>query len=83
MRSAWGIPPDQMPRTLDEMRNFHNGLTILPGGSPPATWFNDVLDIFEDKLRNASAEVHRPRIEHAQIMTPSDLERTARLGGKS
>ncbi|KAL5498212.1 hypothetical protein ACEPAH_2342 [Sanghuangporus vaninii] len=41
---------------------------------------NVVLDILEEKLRNVSAEEHRPRIEHAQIMTPSDLERTARLG---
>ncbi|EJD04927.1 uncharacterized protein FOMMEDRAFT_105127 [Fomitiporia mediterranea MF3/22] len=42
---------------------------------------NVVLDIFEKLLRdNSSAAEHRPRIEHAQIMTPSDLERTARLG---
>ncbi|KAI9571870.1 amidohydrolase family-domain-containing protein [Boletus coccyginus] len=41
-----------------------------------------VLDIFEDILANlefGSAAERRPRIEHAQIMTLDDLERTGRL----
>jgi predicted amidohydrolase YtcJ len=43
-----------------------------------------VLDIFEeiidgDNMRNVTDL--RPRIEHAQIMQASDLERTGRLGG--
>ncbi|KAJ7072616.1 amidohydrolase 3 [Mycena amicta] len=45
-----------------------------------------VLDVFEDILaeeaRNGRTDVtmFRPRIEHAQIMQPSDLERVGRLG---
>jgi len=41
-----------------------------------------VLDIFEDILRKPGADVNiwRPRIEHAQILQPSDLERIGRLG---
>ncbi|KAJ3711845.1 amidohydrolase family-domain-containing protein [Lentinula guzmanii] len=41
-----------------------------------------VLDIFEDliKVGNANITEWRPRIEHAQIMTVEDLERTGRLG---
>ncbi|KAF9219325.1 hypothetical protein BS17DRAFT_789499 [Gyrodon lividus] len=42
-----------------------------------------VLDIFEDVLSNSehgNATDRRPRIEHAQIMTPEDLERVGRLG---
>ncbi|KAF7971972.1 hypothetical protein HWV62_19371 [Athelia sp. TMB] len=39
-----------------------------------------VLDIFEDLLGTTSAIERRPRIEHAQIMQPSDLERAGRLG---
>lgn len=42
-----------------------------------------VLDIFEDIIKDKSVNVTdwRPRIEHAQIMQPSDLERSGRLGG--
>ncbi|KAI9459905.1 amidohydrolase 3 [Lactarius psammicola] len=41
-----------------------------------------VLDIFEDILRKPGADVNtwRPRIEHAQIFQPSDIERIGRLG---
>ncbi|KAH9964935.1 amidohydrolase 3 [Russula dissimulans] len=41
-----------------------------------------VLDIFEDVLSRPGADVNtwRPRIEHAQILQPSDLERIGRLG---
>ncbi|KAI0063272.1 amidohydrolase 3 [Artomyces pyxidatus] len=41
-----------------------------------------LLDIFEDILSRPGADVRkwRPRIEHAQIMQPSDLERIGRLG---
>lgn len=42
-----------------------------------------MLDIFEDLLQgNASvARERRPRIEHAQIMRRTDLQRAGRLGG--
>ncbi|KAH9990826.1 amidohydrolase 3 [Russula vinacea] len=41
-----------------------------------------VLDVFEDILSKPGADVDtwRPRIEHAQILQPSDLERMGRLG---
>ncbi|TFK48313.1 hypothetical protein OE88DRAFT_1635135 [Heliocybe sulcata] len=41
-----------------------------------------VLDIFEEVLRDGrgNATERRPRIEHAQIMQMSDLERTGKLG---
>ncbi|KAI5990469.1 amidohydrolase family-domain-containing protein [Pisolithus albus] len=39
-----------------------------------------VLDIFEDVFTGANMSETRPRIEHAQIMTPEDLERMGRLG---
>jgi predicted amidohydrolase YtcJ len=51
-----------------------------------------VLDVFEDILTskpltgllgfgpNTNVTEMRPRIEHAQIMQPSDLERIGRLG---
>ncbi|KAI9435527.1 amidohydrolase family-domain-containing protein [Lactarius indigo] len=41
-----------------------------------------VLDIFEDILKKPGADVNtwRPRIEHAQIFQPSDIERIGRLG---
>jgi len=41
-----------------------------------------VLDIFEDVLNKPGADVNtwRPRIEHAQIFQPRDLERIGRLG---
>jgi len=41
-----------------------------------------VLDVFEDILRKPGADVNvwRPRIEHAQIFQPRDLERIGRLG---
>jgi predicted amidohydrolase YtcJ len=40
------------------------------------------LDVFEDILKKpgADANVWRPRIEHAQIFQPRDLERIGRLG---
>jgi predicted amidohydrolase YtcJ len=42
---------------------------------------NVVLDIFEEIIKDgANVTTWRPRIEHAQIMTLTDLERTARLG---
>ncbi|KAI6118109.1 amidohydrolase family-domain-containing protein [Pisolithus sp. B1] len=39
-----------------------------------------VLDIFEDVFAGTNISEARPRIEHAQIMTPEDLERMGRLG---
>jgi len=41
-----------------------------------------VLDIFEELIESRSINVTewRPRIEHAQILQPSDLERRGRLG---
>lgn len=40
----------------------------------------NALDIFEDVLRTYNASVVRPRIEHAQILRPSDLDRLGNLG---
>jgi predicted amidohydrolase YtcJ len=42
-----------------------------------------VLDILEDIIvhQRGNASEWRPRIEHAQIMTLGDLDRTGRLGG--
>jgi hypothetical protein len=42
-----------------------------------------VLDVFEDILSKPGADVNkwRPRVEHAQIFQPRDLERIGRLGG--
>ena len=48
-----------------------------------------ILDIFEDILEGKSGKPKvnvsewRPRIEHAQIISPADLERVGRLGGNS
>ena len=44
-----------------------------------------VLNILEDIIRRENIDVAtwRPRIEHAQIFTLSDIERIGRLGGKS
>ena len=44
-----------------------------------------VLDIFEEIIQKRGANVSdwRPRIEHAQIFSPEDLDRIAKLGGKS
>jgi predicted amidohydrolase YtcJ len=48
-----------------------------------------VLDVFESILAeealNGKPDVaaFRPRIEHAQILQPTDLERIGRLGGAS
>jgi predicted amidohydrolase YtcJ len=42
-----------------------------------------VLDVFEGILRKPGADVNtwRPRIEHAQVFQPRDLQRIGRLGG--
>ena len=42
-----------------------------------------MLDAFEYILNKPGADVNtwRPRVEHAQIFQPSDLERIGRLGG--
>ncbi|THH07934.1 hypothetical protein EW145_g3049 [Phellinidium pouzarii] len=42
-----------------------------------------VLDIFEDLLRGEIVSDRRPRIEHAQIVAPADLERMGRLGAQA
>ena len=48
-----------------------------------------ILDIFEDILEGKSGKSkvnlseRRPRIEHAQILSLTDLERIGRLGGNS
>ncbi|KAJ7287289.1 amidohydrolase family-domain-containing protein [Mycena rebaudengoi] len=39
-----------------------------------------VLDVFEDLLKGKNATEFRPRIEHAQILQPADLERIGKLG---
>ena len=42
-----------------------------------------VLDVFENILSKPEADVDtwRPRVEHAQVFQPRDLERIGRLGG--
>ncbi len=45
-----------------------------------------VLDIYEDIIKNDAdpkiSAAWRPRIEHAVMLTPQDLERVGRLGGE-
>ena len=43
-----------------------------------------VLNIFEDmqSIEPGFVAEHRPRIEHSQIMTLGDLERSGRLSGR-
>ena len=43
-----------------------------------------VLNILEDLIQRENIDVTtwRPRIEHAQIVAPSDIKRIGRLGGK-
>lgn len=43
---------------------------------------NVVLDIFDGIIQGANMTDRRPRIEHAQIMSISDLARVGRLGGE-
>jgi predicted amidohydrolase YtcJ len=42
-----------------------------------------VLDVFEKILSKPGADVNawRPRIEHAQVFQPTDLQRIGKLGG--
>jgi predicted amidohydrolase YtcJ len=40
-----------------------------------------VLDAFEAALTGINVTALRPRLEHAQIMTESDMSRLGRLGG--
>jgi len=39
-----------------------------------------VLDTFEDALQGANVSILRPRLEHAQLMTQSDMQRLGKLG---
>lgn len=40
-----------------------------------------VLDAFEAALKDVDVSALRPRLEHAQIMTESDMTRLGKLGG--
>jgi predicted amidohydrolase YtcJ len=40
-----------------------------------------VLDAFESALEGINVTALRPRLEHAQIITHSDMARLAKLGG--
>ena len=40
-----------------------------------------VLDAFESALQGINVTALRPRLEHAQIITHSDMRRLAKLGG--
>ena len=40
-----------------------------------------VIDAFESALRGINVTALRPRLEHAQIITHSDMQRLAKLGG--
>jgi predicted amidohydrolase YtcJ len=43
-----------------------------------------MLDIYESIIKEgANVSEWRPRIEHAQIFAPADLERIGKLGGQS
>lgn len=41
-----------------------------------------VLDAFEAALKGANVTALRPRLEHAQILTQTDMARIAKLGGE-
>lgn len=41
-----------------------------------------VLDAFEESLKDVDVVSLRPRLEHAQMMTKSDMKRLGRLGGE-
>ena len=40
-----------------------------------------VIDAFESALEGINVTTLRPRLEHAQIITHSDMARLAKLGG--
>jgi predicted amidohydrolase YtcJ len=42
-----------------------------------------VLDAFESALKGYNVSDIRPRLEHAQILTPTDIKRIASLGRTS
>jgi hypothetical protein len=41
-----------------------------------------VLDTFETALKDVNITELRPRLEHAQILTKTDMERVGKLGGE-
>lgn len=41
-----------------------------------------VLDVFQAFLSGLNVNALRPRLEHAQMMTKSDIIRLGKLGGK-
>jgi len=41
-----------------------------------------VLDTFETALKDVNVTALRPRLEHAQILTKTDMERVGKLGGE-
>lgn len=67
--------PDKLKETVRQFRDDGFQVNIHCIGDRAN---NIVLDIFES-LNNGTAD-WRPRIEHAQVMTRSDLERIGRIG---
>jgi len=41
-----------------------------------------VLDAFETASKDVNVTALRPRLEHAQILTETDLQRVGKLGGE-
>jgi predicted amidohydrolase YtcJ len=72
------VPPDEVERLTREASGMGFHVWVHAIGDRANTL---VLDVFE-KLRNARAggAQSRLRVEHAQILTPADVPRFARLG---
>ena len=70
------VPPEDVERLTREVsaRGFHVWVHAI--GDRANTM---VLDVFE-RVRAAGGPQSRLRVEHAQILTPADIPRFARLG---
>ncbi|MBI1733900.1 MAG: amidohydrolase [Candidatus Rokubacteria bacterium] len=71
------VPPDEVERLTADARARGFSVCVHAIGDRANTL---VLDAFERALAREPDPDHRLRVEHAQVLTPGDLPRFARLG---
>lgn len=41
---GWGIKDEEIPRSPEEIKDFHRALPVAPGGKPAPEWYCELVD---------------------------------------
>jgi hypothetical protein len=57
---GWGFKEEDMPRSPEEIKDFHRALSVAPGGKPAPEWYCELVDALsaDGGWENSKYEFH-------------------------